>query len=136
MKASRLARLVRKHRSKKSQNASGFPAKRRRIPRKIHPAARPLGEAAQASEEEDTSSGASDDLSAQGGDTPEHDDDEDLETDAFVLSDGGEEIPPTHWRVQVMMIRQTPQWKVRARAVSQGTAGAAYSVSGKDGQQA
>ena len=36
-------RLVRKHRSKKSQNASGFPAKRRRIPRKIHPAARPLG---------------------------------------------------------------------------------------------
>ena len=37
------ARLVRKHRSKKSQNASGFPAKRRRIPRKIHPAARPLG---------------------------------------------------------------------------------------------
>ena len=38
-----LARLVRKHRSKKSQNASGFPAKRRRIPRKIHPAARPLG---------------------------------------------------------------------------------------------
>ena len=53
------------------------------------------GEAAQASEEEDTSSGASDDLSAQGGDTPEHDDDEDLETDAFVLSDGGEEMPPT-----------------------------------------
>ena len=37
------------------------------------------GEAAQASEEEDTSSGASDDLSAQGGDTPEHDDDEDLD---------------------------------------------------------
>ena len=43
VKASRPARLVRKHRSKKSQNASGFPAKRRRIPRKIHPAARPLG---------------------------------------------------------------------------------------------
>ncbi|MFQ7749937.1 MAG: hypothetical protein ACLRJV_22650 [Eubacteriales bacterium] len=34
-------------------------------------------------------------MSAQGGDTPEHDDDEDLETDAFVLSDGGEEMPPT-----------------------------------------
>ena len=29
--------------SGESHNASGFPAKRRRIPRKIHPAARPLG---------------------------------------------------------------------------------------------
>lgn len=53
------------------------------------------GEDIQVSGAEDASSGASDDLSVQGGDTPEHDDDEDLETDAFVLSDGGEEMPPT-----------------------------------------
>ena len=52
------------------------------------------GEDAQVSGEEDASSDDSDDLSVQGADTPEHDDDQDLETDAFVLSEGGEEMPP------------------------------------------
>ena len=43
VKASRPARLVRKHRSKKKPKRKRVSRKRRRIPRKIHPAARPLG---------------------------------------------------------------------------------------------
>lgn len=76
--------------------------KRKRVSRKKAAEASPedtsggevAGEAAQASGEKDTSSGASNDLIAQGGDTPEHTDDQDAETDAFVLNEDGEEIPP------------------------------------------
>lgn len=74
-------------------------------------------------------------MSAQGGDTPEHDDDEDLETDAFVLSDGGEEMPPTPLEgTGDDDTADAPMEGPEPGAVSQGTAGAAYSVSGKDGQ--